>query len=205
MLHHVSVGVSDLARAARFYDSVLGALGYKRVLEVLPYGIGYGEATPIFWVQPPHDQNPPSSGNGVHIALVGRSKAVIEMFHRAALEAGGRDEGAPGPRPNYGPHYFGAFVRDLDGNKLEAVLLVAPRGASAAPAVRKKTKKKAKKTPKVAKRAAKKERERRKTPSVPAHAASVSSVSRSLLPSAGACRASAAARERARATEAAPR
>jgi catechol 2,3-dioxygenase-like lactoylglutathione lyase family enzyme len=159
MLHHVSVGVSDLARAACFYDSVLGALGYKRVMEVLPYGIGYGEATPIFWVQPPHDRNPPSAGNGVHVALVGRSKAVIEMFHRAALEAGGRDEGAPGPRPDYGPHYFGAFVRDLDGNKLEAVLVVVPRAARAAPAVRKKAKKtKAKKTPKVAKRVAKKEK-----------------------------------------------
>jgi catechol 2,3-dioxygenase-like lactoylglutathione lyase family enzyme len=152
MLHHVSVGVSDLARAARFYDGVLGALGYKRVMEVLPYAIGYGEATPVFWVQLPHDQSAASSGNGVHIGLVGRSKAVIESFHRAALEAGGRDEGAPGPRPNYGPQYFGAFVRDLDGNKLEAVLVVAPRAQSTAPAAR--TKKKARKPAKIAKGAA---------------------------------------------------
>ena len=100
-----------------------------------------------------------SVGNGVHVGFIGRSKAVIETFHRAALEAGGTDEGAPGARPDYGPHYFGAFVRDLDGNKLEAVLV-----AGAAPAksearakklgqarkkkVQKKSKKAAKKAPK---------------------------------------------------------
>ena len=134
MLHHVSVGVSDLARAARFYDSVLGALGYKRVMEVLPYGIGYGETTPMFWVQLPHDRNAANAGNGVHVGLVGRSRAVIESFHRAALEAGGSDEGAPGPRPDYGPHYFGAFVRDLDGNKLEAVLVATQPAKRKAPA-----------------------------------------------------------------------
>jgi catechol 2,3-dioxygenase-like lactoylglutathione lyase family enzyme len=150
MLHHVSVGVSDVARAARFYDSVLGALGYKRVFEVLPYGIGYGETKPMFWVQLPHDQSAASVGNGVHVGFIGRSKAVIEMFHRAALEAGGRDEGAPGPRPDYGPDYFGAFVRDLDGNKLEAVLVAVPAAKSA----KKKAGKKAAK--KVGKKAAKK-------------------------------------------------
>jgi len=150
MLHHVSVGVSDVARAARFYDSVLGALGYKRVMEFMPYGIGYGETTPVFWVQLPHDRSPASVGNGVHIGFIGRSKAVIETFYRAALEAGGRDEGAPGSRPDYGPHYFGAFVRDLDGNKLEAVLAVAPPAAKSARAAKKNsaTKKSAKKTAK---------------------------------------------------------
>ena len=95
MLHHVSVGVRDVARAAQFYDSVLGALGYKRVMEFMPYGIGYGESTPVFWVQLPHDRSPASVGNGVHVGFIGRSKAVIETFHRAALEAGGMDEGAP--------------------------------------------------------------------------------------------------------------
>jgi catechol 2,3-dioxygenase-like lactoylglutathione lyase family enzyme len=153
MLHHVSVGVSDVVRAARFYDSVLGALGYKRVMEVMPYGIGYGETTPVFWVQLPHDQSPASVGNGVHVGFIGRSKAVIETFHRAALEAGGRDEGAPGPRPDYGPDYFGAFVRDLDGNKLEAVLVAAvPAAKRAAPAAKKPKARAKKKGKKVAKR-----------------------------------------------------
>jgi catechol 2,3-dioxygenase-like lactoylglutathione lyase family enzyme len=150
MLHHVSVGVRDVARAAQFYDSVLGALGYKRVMEFMPYGIGYGESTPVFWVQLPHDRNPASVGNGVHVGFIGRSKAVIEMFHRAALEAGGADEGAPGARPDYGPHYFGAFVRDLDGNKLEAVLVAAAPAKRAGRAAKKKAKRNSKKAAKKA-------------------------------------------------------
>jgi catechol 2,3-dioxygenase-like lactoylglutathione lyase family enzyme len=131
MLHHVSIGVADVARAARFYDSVLREIGYRRVLEVLPYGIGYGEKAPSFWVQLPHDQRAASTGNGVHVAFNATSEAMVRAFHRAALEAGGTDDGAPGPRPDYGPEYFGAFVRDLDGNKIEAVLVHLPAGAAA--------------------------------------------------------------------------
>jgi catechol 2,3-dioxygenase-like lactoylglutathione lyase family enzyme len=162
MLHHVSVGVGDLARAAPFYDRVLGALGYKRVMEVLPYGIGYGETTPVFWVQLPHDQSAASSGNGVHVGFIGKSKAVIELFHRAALEAGGRDEGAPGPRPDYGPHYFGAFVRDLDGNKLEAVLVELPPARRARPAKKTKRNTKVARPAKLAKKAPRKNPKRTK-------------------------------------------
>jgi catechol 2,3-dioxygenase-like lactoylglutathione lyase family enzyme len=134
MLHHVSVGVRDVARAAQFYDPVLATLGYKRVMEFMPYGIGYGETHPVFWVQLPNDQQPSSVGNGVHIGFVARSKESIHGFHRAALGAGGANEGDPGPRPDYGPTYYGAFVRDLDGNKLEAVLVIA------APAAKRKAK-----------------------------------------------------------------
>jgi catechol 2,3-dioxygenase-like lactoylglutathione lyase family enzyme len=131
MLHHVSVGVMNVERASRFYDSVLGALGYRRVMEFMPYAIGYGADTPVFWVQLPHNQSPATVGNGVHVGFVAMTKDMIGAFHRAALEAGGMDEGAPGPRPDYGPDYYGAFVRDLDGNKLEAVL-VEPSGKPAA-------------------------------------------------------------------------
>jgi len=126
MLHHVSVGVRDVERAVRFYDSVLGALGYGRVMEFLPYAVAYGEGAPEFWVQLPADHNPASVGNGVHVGFVARSKDAVAAFHGAALAAGGTDEGGPGPRPDYGPDYYGAFVRDPDGNKLEAVLLLAP-------------------------------------------------------------------------------
>ena len=122
MLHHVSVGVSDVARATGFYDGVLAALGYKRVMEILPYAVGYGTDKPEFWVGLPEDRAPAAVGNGVHIGFMARSKAAVQAFHRAALAAGGTDEGAAGPRPNYGPDYYGAFVRDLDGNKLEACL-----------------------------------------------------------------------------------
>jgi len=129
MLHHVSIGVADVARAAQFYDRALQELGFRRVMEVLPYGIAYGDKQPAFWIGLPHDQRAASSGNGVHVAFNATSEEMIRAFHRAALEAGGTDDGAPGPRPDYGPDYFGAFVRDLDGNKIEAVLVRLPAAA----------------------------------------------------------------------------
>jgi catechol 2,3-dioxygenase-like lactoylglutathione lyase family enzyme len=125
MLHHVSVGVTDMERAARFYDAVMGALGYRRVMEFMPFAVAYGETLPELWIGMPHDQQPASVGNGVHVALNARSRAAVHAFHEAALAAGGTDDGAPGPRPQYTPEYYGAFVRDPDGNKLEAMLLVA--------------------------------------------------------------------------------
>jgi len=121
MLHHVSIGVANVQRAAQFYDAVLTPLGFKRVMEVMPYGIAYGLTAPQFWVQLPHDQNTPNGGNGTHIAFSAKNKAAVNSFHAAALAAGGRDEGGPGPRPEYSPGYYGAFARDLDGNKIEAV------------------------------------------------------------------------------------
>ena len=148
MLHHVSIGVADVARAAQFYDRVLTALGYKRVMEVLPYGIAYGDKLPAFWIGLPHDQRAPSVGNGVHIAFNATSEEMIRAFHSAALDAGGSDDGAPGPRPDYGPDYFGAFVRDLDGNKIEAVLVRMPVAA------KKKTAKKASKKSRATKKKA---------------------------------------------------
>lgn len=127
MLHHVSVGVANLERAARFYDAVLGALGFTRVMEVLPYAVAYGDTEPKFWVQLPHDRRAAAAGNGVHFGFVAPTKDAVIAFHRAALDAGGTDEGAPGPRPDYGPDYYGAFVRDPDGHKLEALLVPAAR------------------------------------------------------------------------------
>src|SRR5215510_12904660 len=121
MLHHVSIGVADVERAAQFYDTVLSKLGFKRVMEIMPYGIAYGQTAPQFWIQLPHDQSSASSGNGTHVAFNAKNKAAVDAFHAAALEAGGRDEGGPGPRPEYSPDYYGAFARDLDGNKIEAV------------------------------------------------------------------------------------
>ena len=124
LLHHVSIGVSDVGRAAEFYDKALGALGYKRIMEYMPYAVAYGTKGPELWVQLPHDRNAPSTGNGAHIAVNASTKSAVHAFHSAALEAGGIDDGAPGPRAEYSPDYYGAFVRDLDGNKIEAVLIV---------------------------------------------------------------------------------
>lgn len=144
MLHHVSVGVRNVEESVRFYDRVLATLGYERLMEFLPYAAAYGTDAPEFWVQLPADRSPASVGNGVHIAFEARTKEAIEAFHREALAAGGRDEGAAGPRPIYGPDYFGAFIRDPDGNKLEACLTPAPVVAAARAPKRKKKATKAK-------------------------------------------------------------
>ncbi len=132
MLHHVSVGVRDVARAATFYDPVLKALGYRRVMEFLPGAIAYGESKdrPQFWIGLPHDQRLPSAGNGTHVGFSARSKTAVNAFHAAALKAGGSNNGEPGPRPDYGPQYYGAFIYDLDGNKIKEaapVLVLAER------------------------------------------------------------------------------
>ncbi|HEX4292619.1 MAG TPA: VOC family protein [Rhizomicrobium sp.] len=139
MLHHVSVGVRDVARAASFYDPVLKALGYKRVADYSPGAIAYGESKdkPEFWIGLPHDKDAPSNGNGAHLAFVAKSKAQVNKFHEAALKAGGGNNGEPGPRPDYGPAYYGAFIYDLDGNKIEATFIAAAKPAASKPAKKK--------------------------------------------------------------------
>ena len=163
MLHHVSVGVTDLARAASFYDPVLKALGYRRVADYSPHAIGYGEAKdkPEFWIGQPHNQHPQTAGNGTHIGFAAKSKGAVQKFHEAALKAGGSNNGEPGPRPDYGPSYYGAFIYDLDGNKIEATYLAMtlPPKAKAAKKPARKAKKTAKKAS--AKKKAKKKARRR--------------------------------------------
>ncbi|HXC56611.1 MAG TPA: VOC family protein [Rhizomicrobium sp.] len=144
MLHHVSVGVGDVARAAKFYDAVLATLGFRRVADYSPHAIGYGTDRPEFWIGPPHDGKAMSIGNGTHLGFVARSKAQVQKFHAVALAQGGSNNGEPGPRPDYGPDYYGAFVYDLDGNKIEAALLATPAVKTQAA---KTTAKKAVKTP----------------------------------------------------------
>ena len=136
MIHHVSIGVRDVPTAASFYDRVLGTLGYKRVMEFMPHAVAYGEAAPEFWIGQPHDQGSASAGNGAHFSFSAKNKSAVQKFYDAALSSGGSDEGAPGPRPDYGPDYYGAFVRDPDGNKIEAVvvMMAAPPKAAKAPA-----------------------------------------------------------------------
>lgn len=147
MLHHVSIGVRDVERAAQFYDAVLATLGYRRVMEFLPYAVGYGDQHPQFWVQLPHNQQVATAGNGVHISLIARSQAAVDAFHAKAMALGAADAGAPGPRPDYGPDYYGAFFIDPDGNKLEATVLALPEIPAQAPVkkAKKAVKKKAKK------------------------------------------------------------
>ncbi len=119
ILSHVSVGVSDMARASTFYDVVLGTIGAKRMIEHSE-AIAYGREYPEFWINTPLDERPASVGNGSHFAFFAHSKAEVDAFHAAAIAAGATDDGAPGPRPEYGDPFYGCYVRDLDGNKIEA-------------------------------------------------------------------------------------
>lgn len=122
IISHVSVPVSDMTRARAFYDAALGALGIGVVMDAGPHGIAYGKDFPEFWIGHPLE-GAPVAGNGVHIAFLAPSREAVDAFHAAALAHGGADEGAPGLRPHYDPAYYGAFVRDPDGNKVEAMLI----------------------------------------------------------------------------------
>ncbi len=125
-LDHVSVGVTDIDRSKEFYDAALATLGMAPVMPVHANGhlaaLGYGKPDHAsFWIGPPIDGRPARMGNGVHIALRAEKRAHVDGFFRAALEHGGIDDGKPGLRPDYDPDYYAAFVRDPDGNKIEAV------------------------------------------------------------------------------------
>lgn len=121
MFSHVTVGTNDFERAAAFYDTVLATLGHARFIS----GDGHaGYGTPNgnqFWLLPPFDKASATPGNGSHIAFLAPDRAAVRAFHAAALAIGGNDEGAPGLRPHYHQNYYGAYVRDLDGNKIQAV------------------------------------------------------------------------------------
>lgn len=121
VLSHVSLGTHDLERALAFYDVVMATLGCRRVAEH-PGAVAYGRRWPEFWVQIPIDGRPAAIGNGSHVGFLARSKDEVDAFHAAALAAGATDDGPPGPRAEYGARYYGAFVRDLDGHKIEAMV-----------------------------------------------------------------------------------
>ena len=123
MLSHVTLGVHDVPGAGVFYDGLLAALGYIRLLG-FDSAIGYGAADdehPAFWVCLPFDGHPASVGNGTHVAFVAPDRDSVDAFHRQALATGGSDEGGPGLRPHYHANYYAAYVRDPEGNKLQAV------------------------------------------------------------------------------------
>ena len=125
MLHHISLGVRDLAHAGAFYDAALGALGFRRVFEDAT-AIGYGliDNQDLLCLKLRAEATAP--GAGFHLALTAPSHAAVDAFHAAALRIGGRDNGAPGPRPDYGPHYYAAFLVDPDGHRIEAVINAPP-------------------------------------------------------------------------------
>jgi catechol 2,3-dioxygenase-like lactoylglutathione lyase family enzyme len=120
MLDHVSVGVRDLDRAAGFYESTLAPLGLSRLV-TRPATIGFGKNYPEFWINLRADMTPVEPGSGVHICLRAKSADEVDAFHGAALKAGGSSDGEPGLRPHDRVRYYAAFVRDPDGNRIEAV------------------------------------------------------------------------------------
>jgi catechol 2,3-dioxygenase-like lactoylglutathione lyase family enzyme len=125
MLDHISVGCRDLAASAAFYDAALAPLGLKRVLEKgsgIAYGPGPGRAGMMFWiVSVPPEAGPPLPSRGSHVAFTASGRAAVDAFFAAAIAAGARENGAPGLRPEYSEHYYGAFVLDPDGHKIEAM------------------------------------------------------------------------------------
>lgn len=123
MIDHTGITVSDYARSKAFYDRALAPINYAMLAEFDPsvtgdtYVAGYGEAPkPDFWIIGGAPNKPP-----VHVAFRVASRAIVDAFYRAALEAGGKDNGPPGLRPHYHPNYYGAFVLDPDGHNIETV------------------------------------------------------------------------------------
>jgi catechol 2,3-dioxygenase-like lactoylglutathione lyase family enzyme len=120
MIDHVSVGVSSLERAARFYELALAPLGLSRLVK-RPATIGFGKNYPEFWINFRADMALVPPGSGVHVCLRAKSADEVDAFHVAALNAGGRSDGAPGLRPHDRVRYYAAFIIDPDGNRIEAV------------------------------------------------------------------------------------
>lgn len=119
IISHVSLGTNQFDKARGFYEKVLATLGCKIIMEH-PGAAAFGKQFPEFWVQEPHDGKNAAVGNGTHVSFMASSKAEVDAFHKTAVAAGATDDGKPGSREEYGEPYYGCFLRDLDGHKIEA-------------------------------------------------------------------------------------
>ena len=124
MIDHISVGVRDLERSAQFYELTLAPLGIAKLV-TRPATIGFGKRYPEFWINLRPAMAPVAAESGNHVCLRAKSESEIDAFHQAALGAGGVSDGAPGLRPHDRVRYYAAFIRDLDGNRIEAVTFPA--------------------------------------------------------------------------------
>jgi catechol 2,3-dioxygenase-like lactoylglutathione lyase family enzyme len=118
-ISHVSLGTNQYEEAKAFYAKVLATLGCKLIVEH-PGATAFGKLYPEFWVQTPIDHGNANVGNGTHFGFVANSREEVDRFYEAALAAGATTDGDPGHRHEYGEPYYGCFVRDLDGHKIEA-------------------------------------------------------------------------------------
>lgn len=125
IISHVSLGTRDMTRALPFYDAVMATIDAKRLEQIHTedkdlVAVAYGKQFPEFWIQIPENNKPAGTGNGVHVAFSVNNRESVHRFYQAALNNGGTDNGEPGARPQYGAQFYGCFVFDPDGNKIEA-------------------------------------------------------------------------------------
>lgn len=119
MFDHISLGARDLAKARAFYDAALAPLGCVRLSED-ETSLGYGAKDVALWILLRETRARDDDGSGLHVCFIAPTRQAVDAFHAAALAHGGRDNGAPGLRGDYGPSYYAAFVKDPDGFRLEA-------------------------------------------------------------------------------------
>ena len=119
MIDHVSIGVRNVAASKRFYDAALQPLGYK-CLSDSPASLGYGAKSPALWINAAERPVPADSESGLHFCFTAPSRKAVDSFHAAGLASGGRDNGRPGLRADYGAGYYAAFLVDPDGYRIEA-------------------------------------------------------------------------------------
>jgi catechol 2,3-dioxygenase-like lactoylglutathione lyase family enzyme len=124
MIDHISVGVGNLERSTRFYELALTPLGLAKLV-TRPGTVGFGKRYPEFWINLRPGMPPVAPESGCHVCLRAKSESEIDAFHEAALGAGGSSDGAPGLRPHDRLRYYAAFIRDPDGNRIEAVTFPA--------------------------------------------------------------------------------
>jgi catechol 2,3-dioxygenase-like lactoylglutathione lyase family enzyme len=124
MIDHISIAVRDIKKAEAFYAAVLATLGLAKMREWPGSAVGFGKKHPEFWINRRDGMDRVGDDSGVHICLRAPDTAAVDAFHVAALKAGGTSDGEPGMRPHYYAGYYAAFIRDPDGNRIEAVTFV---------------------------------------------------------------------------------
>lgn len=132
MIDHVSIGVHDLQASTRFYETVLATLGQGK-LEVRAATVGFGKRYPELWLNHRPAMRPVDEDCGGHVCLRAPSTQAVDAFHAAALTAGGVSDGIPGLRPQHGEGYYAAFIRDPDGNRIEAVTFLQAEESGQSP------------------------------------------------------------------------
>ncbi|WP_133162285.1 VOC family protein [Hyphococcus luteus] len=126
MLYHAAICIRDVERSARFYDSVLGVIGMRRVWDLTPDAVGYGIGRAEFWIQTPAHQKSGNYSQHCHYAFACPDRDTLKRLFEAAMEAGAKSEAEPALVPEIRADYFGAMFQDLDGNKVEILVYREP-------------------------------------------------------------------------------